>query len=114
MIANLASTWLVPLVYVDFELRQDYIARVLCIERDKPMTVCKGSCFLSLRLRKVAEQQEKEAQVNPLEIIFFFQKTQLESLSHTFEKFVATTYPAFTDQKRSNPHLMGIFHPPRS
>lgn len=33
-----------------FQLNRDYIAEVLCINRDKPITVCQGQCFLDARL----------------------------------------------------------------
>ncbi len=33
-----------------FQLNRDYIAEVLCINRDKPITVCYGQCFLEKNL----------------------------------------------------------------
>ena len=69
----LASTLMVPLVYLDFEVRKDYIAKVLCINRDKPITVCGGQCFLAKQLNKVKGQQEKDAQhAHQVEQINFF------------------------------------------
>lgn len=33
-----------------FQLNRDYIAEVLCINRDKPITLCNGQCFLEKNL----------------------------------------------------------------
>lgn len=33
-----------------FQFNRDYIAEVLCINRDKPITLCQGQCFLDARL----------------------------------------------------------------
>lgn len=114
IIANLASAWLVPLIYMDFELRQDYIAEVLCIERDKPMTVCKGKCFLSDQLDRAMEQQENEEQLSPVEITFFFHQHAFELATNPLKALTNRTYSAYAEQLHANPSLKGIFHPPRS
>lgn len=33
-----------------FQLNRDYIAEVLCINKEKPMTMCNGQCFLDKNL----------------------------------------------------------------
>ena len=37
-----------------FDLNRDYIAEVLCINKEEPLTICHGQCFLNKNL-KVAE-----------------------------------------------------------
>ncbi|UTW62327.1 hypothetical protein KFE98_20365 [bacterium SCSIO 12741] len=32
--------------FVDFKINQDYIAEVLCINRNEPITMCYGQCYL--------------------------------------------------------------------
>ncbi|UOQ78013.1 hypothetical protein MUN84_05160 [Hymenobacter sp. 5516J-16] len=41
-------------------LNQDYIARVLCINRDKPQLKCNGKCHLRKQLKAVAEHEKKQ------------------------------------------------------
>ncbi|MEO1256278.1 MAG: hypothetical protein AAFY41_15525, partial [Bacteroidota bacterium] len=89
-------------------------ARVLCVEREKSISVCQGRCYLSDQLKRVAEQQEKETEVNPVEITFFFQKSVSVLATETFSELEIILYASFEDQKQSNPHLKGIFHPPRA
>jgi hypothetical protein len=45
-------------ILIDFKINQDYIAKFLCINREKPMSTCNGKCYLTKQLKK-AEEQEK-------------------------------------------------------
>ncbi|MCA0234589.1 MAG: hypothetical protein LCH91_29310 [Bacteroidetes bacterium] len=57
------KTLLVPFVYLDFELRKEYIVQQLCENRFKPELQCDGKCYLAKQLHKVAEDNaSKEAQ----------------------------------------------------
>ena len=49
-------------VYIlgDFLVNQEFIAEVLCINKDKPMLNCDGQCFLATQLKK-AEEKERSA-----------------------------------------------------
>ena len=40
----------VPLSYLNFKLHQDYYAKVLCENPEKPITVCGGICYLKKQL----------------------------------------------------------------
>jgi hypothetical protein len=53
----------VPFVYLDFELRKEYIIQHLCENRFTPQLHCDGKCYLAKQLHKVAEEQARnEAQ----------------------------------------------------
>ncbi|WP_254562095.1 hypothetical protein [Dyadobacter diqingensis] len=54
----LVKAWVLPLLYLDFEIRRDYIIANLCVNRDKPMMHCDGKCYLA---KRIAEAKEKEA-----------------------------------------------------
>lgn len=47
--------------YVEFELNKEYIAEFLCINKEKPMTICGGKCYLSKELQKANEQDKSLA-----------------------------------------------------
>ncbi|HCR48127.1 MAG TPA: hypothetical protein PLL64_04350 [Rhodothermales bacterium] len=54
---------LVPLwVQLDFSRRQDYIRKVLCINRGNPEMKCNGKCYLKKRLIKTDQEQQKQQQ----------------------------------------------------
>ena len=46
-------------IYVNFKLNQDFIAEVLCINKDKPVSNCNGNCYLSKQLKVQEEKEEK-------------------------------------------------------
>ncbi|UOQ68840.1 hypothetical protein [Hymenobacter volaticus] len=48
-------------IVANWWLNRDYVARVLCINRDKPAMHCNGKCHLAKRLRAAAatEQQQR-------------------------------------------------------
>ncbi|MBN8588883.1 MAG: hypothetical protein J0L94_11255 [Rhodothermia bacterium] len=59
---------LVPLwVQLDFVRRQDYIRKVLCINRNKPGMQCNGKCYLRLRLQKTDQDQQKQQEKGSVE-----------------------------------------------
>lgn len=109
--STLSSSFLVPLVYLDFEIRRDYIEKVLCIERDKPITVCKGSCVLKGRLDLANDfnQNEQESR-EPIEIVFFIQTTSIQEKTASF--ILAERERVFDYSSNYESHLNDIFHPP--
>jgi len=50
-------------VVADYLLNKDYIAKVLCVNRDKPEMKCNGKCHLAKQLKKqdVAEGQTEKS-----------------------------------------------------
>ena len=48
--------------FMEYELNRDFIARVLCINKDKPQRKCNGKCHLGKQLKKAAEQEKNSQQ----------------------------------------------------
>lgn len=44
-----------------FQLNRDYIAKVLCINKEEPITMCHGQCFLDNNLDDGNEQTNADA-----------------------------------------------------
>lgn len=67
MFKRLASFFLIVLIvcssfnrlffFAGYELNKNYIANVLCENKDKPQLNCEGKCFLS---KKIAEAEKKQ------------------------------------------------------
>jgi len=47
--------------FIDFQLRKDYIAKVLCINKDRPELHCDGTCYLAKKV-KALEERENQSQ----------------------------------------------------
>ena len=104
---------LVPLIYLDFEVRKDYIAKVLCIKRDKPMTVCGGSCYLAKKLDLAQKQEEKKEAINPSEISFFHElNVQIEVSRNNFS-ILKSSFFKYNEPYSGLLNSFDIFHPPR-
>ncbi len=44
-----------------FQANRDYIAEVLCVNKEKPMTMCNGQCFLVRNLSLADDETPKQA-----------------------------------------------------
>ena len=107
------STLMVPLIYLDFNLRREYIAKVLCINKEEPITICGGHCYLIKQLGKAGEQQEKEATTNHKSEILFFSlllaRLDFSSLANELDQNPAKWEALMA----SSAFLADIFRPPQ-
>jgi hypothetical protein len=58
--AMLFKAFLAPAVFIDFKLNQDYISKVLCINRDKPELECDGHCILMDKMKSTQDADSPE------------------------------------------------------
>lgn len=111
---NLGSMLSTPLIYLDYELRKDYIAKVLCIEREKPITACNGKCYLNTRLEAaLPDGTEEELPVTLQEIRLSrldVQQPTPEQPHHWFERNTSRTFHTYYYSFLS---VTDILHPPQ-
>jgi len=48
-------------IIVNFKINQDFIAKVLCVDKDKPESNCHGTCHLSKQLSETDNDDQKKA-----------------------------------------------------
>jgi hypothetical protein len=62
-----------------FHLNRDYIAKVLCENRQRPELKCNGNCYLAKKLKQQEETQDKEttSQVQNLPVIQLFSQAAI-------------------------------------
>jgi len=95
-----------------FQMNREYIAQVLCINKEKPASTCNGQCFLKMKLGLVEEPTEGATRA-PL-------KAQVEILLFIISKnnFKFDRIPTQTETNTSylfdwlNITLANPFHPP--
>ena len=98
-------------VYVGFEFNKNYIATVLCINRDKPVLKCNGKCYLSKQLKQAAEKeknQERAASKSVLHDACMSQEIVMEVSSQLLMPSVRMELPFALPT-----HSAMIFHPPQ-
>lgn len=66
LVLMLVKAWVVPLVYLDYELRKEYIIANLCVNRDNPIVVCGGKCYLAKKIVETKKQEDRQAEQNYL------------------------------------------------
>ncbi|MBL7923257.1 MAG: hypothetical protein JNL88_03575 [Bacteroidia bacterium] len=95
---------------LNFELRRDYFAKVLCVKRDIPGNCCKGTCQLN---KELGEQSEREKNQGPLQVLFqdtvLFDLLELHLKFYYHEETLADHVPAREVLKGT---VGGIFRPP--
>lgn len=112
----LVKAWVIPLLYLDFEIRRDYIVANLCENRNRPQLNCNGKCYLAKRIAESRKQEERQAEKQYMANLIYqvmnvnnthslFQEATIENLSVTMVFNYIT--PA-----RLLPAADDIFHPP--
>jgi hypothetical protein len=110
------KTLLVPVVYLDFEMRKDFIIQNLCENRFKPQLNCNGQCYLAKKLHKIAEdnatkETQKQGQFMKKIIEEVFDTTPLFSLDLGFKNLSPkSNYPPCIAHIQS--FTLSLFHPP--
>jgi len=96
-----------------FQLNQDFIAEVLCVNKEKPDIMCHGQCFLDKNL-EVADSQTPEdgtAPVGKQNIdfpVFIISESQCPLIDFMLCKLQEVDY----DASISSEHTSVPFHPP--
>jgi len=100
---------------IDYLLHKDYIAKNLCVNRNKPKSCCKGKCYLVKQLKKTSANTEGDSKNTEKRI----------QLRETDEFLAAKTWQAVIQKKdiyylifnSSNLQLLAvnaIFVPPKT
>lgn len=108
MLAQTFSQWL---IVMDYEINKDYIAKVLCENKNRPQLKCKGKCQM---MKKLAEE-EKQQQSSELKA--GNQSLIVSSTAHFASLQKPAVSESFIDyQELPVPHTVtrsyAIFHPP--
>ncbi len=102
-------------ILIDFKINQDFIAKVLCINREKPMSMCNGKCYLSEQLKKAEEQEEKQAPTSKkerFEVVYYHSKSSF-NLPIYIDSFAGKLNPACVDEFYTSSFIANIFRPPK-
>lgn len=97
-----------------FELNKDYIAKTLCINRDKPAMKCCGKCYLRKQLKKVDDNDASKKQsdrAGKAEALVYILPAALPHQTSSVPVISSIQHPA--GQHLYDSRLpVRIFHPP--
>ena len=110
------KTLLVPVVYLDFEMRKDFIIQNLCENRFKPQLNCNGQCYLAKKLHKIAEDnatKETQKQGASMKKILeeVFETTPLFSYKLMFENLSSKSIYSY-QLAHPQSFVLSLFHSP--
>lgn len=100
---------------IEYVVNYDYIAKVLCVNKDKPAMKCNGKCHLMKELAKASEgdkpnSNDKKSTHSESEVLFFEPIKSLEITQITLSN------KGKSNSKYSNLYsyleLHSVFHPP--
>jgi hypothetical protein len=115
LLSVLAAYLVLPVIpIVDFLINREYIAKNLCINRDKPKSCCKGKCHLVKQLKKNSTNTENEnkdrgksAQYKQLDE--FLVNKSCQPIIHK----TASDYLTINSSKLQQLSIAAIFVPPK-
>jgi hypothetical protein len=98
-------------ILINFRINQEYIARVLCENKEKPELKCNGNCQLTKQLKKEEQkQQQLPPQLKIREVIQIVSE-QLDSLIENLECRKNSFFTPFTGSLRIG-YQSHVFIPP--
>lgn len=105
------------LPYLEYAVNYDYISTVLCINKDKPESTCKGKCHLNKKVAETVEAQIPDQENESVPLVLTARDFS-PAMLHDFSIFIAA--PFFEVGKYSvkdflyqNEIFYSIFHPPQ-
>lgn len=99
-------------MYASYYANKDYVAGMLCENRDRPAMHCEGKCFLNKQLRKAGEEKHPEHNsAKIIEVCVYVepasnQQQQLPVVPPSIQ------YPAFHPGHYAYNYHYSCFHPP--
>ncbi len=108
----LGQTFSKCFLVLDYQWNKDYIAKWLCVNRDRPAMKCEGKCYLCKKLKADAKKDQENPErrmENRTELISYWTAWQL---IHPASIAVRSQYPLFAERvsvRCANP----FFHPPQ-
>lgn len=97
-------------VVTNYLINYDYIANVLCINKDKPELKCNGKCHLNKELKKDDERKDKEIK-STFEVYFFCHTPQISS-ENIFSPIEINKPENLYLKKEQVGFTSSVFHPP--
>jgi len=99
-------------VMLDFYINQDYIAKNLCVNRDKPMMHCNGKCHLKKKLNEEDKKEHESPERSSDKTEIFYAAWYRQELPAPFMTSIARNYvfPYCIGTPEDRP--TGVFHPP--
>jgi hypothetical protein len=111
-----AKSLVVPALFLNYELRKDYIIQNFCENKNRPELKCDGQCYLAKQIKAAQDEDERKATDSFLSKLYQVEHIENDSnmsLSYDYDLYffpqsmIETAQHLFAQNFNS-----AIFHPP--
>jgi hypothetical protein len=105
---------ILPVVPIfDYLINKDYIAKNLCVNKDKPKSCCKGKCYLVKQLKKTSQHSSEQKNEPPKRMQFReLYDSILNNVSIPISNSHPIRYNIFLSLKQGTVYLQSVYVPP--
>jgi hypothetical protein len=109
---------LAPAIFLDFELRKDFIIKNYCVNKYRPALNCDGKCYLAKQIKNTQQEDERQA-TNRFVFEFFgleilFNNSSYKNIFSTLiQKSLSTENNFYNYSNYFHTRYGSIFHPPK-
>lgn len=101
-------------IILAFKVNQDYIAKALCENKDKPQMHCNGRCVLAKKLKQAEQNEEKQrAQSQEKANVLFFCKMNRLKVEECLLSLQRRDFNSFYLRFKPSSFSNDIFKPPQ-
>jgi len=100
------------IIYLNFKVNQDEIAKTLCIQKEMKNNHCNGKCYLAKQLKKAAEKEKQESSnlKEKQELVYIPSDSEHHLVRAVSIKKTRIMISRYCEKPKSIP--VSIFHPP--
>lgn len=97
-------------IVINYQVNKEFIAKNLCVNRDKPKSCCEGKC----ELKKQLDEEDKKENIPTSTFKDKFEKQNYYSPNlNVFAYQISEATPNFKYlSRKTNSYLQQVFHPP--
>jgi hypothetical protein len=114
----LVKMCIVPIIYLDYQLRKDFIIATLCENRNRPQLHCDGKCYLAKKIEDAKKQEQRQAANDFLTKMLSAQTPLSDLSSGNFLNNAPAVAPAktvgfdYSSSLNGRNLVLDFFHPP--
>lgn len=103
------------MVFVDFAMNQDYIAKELCEKKNVVKSDCNGKCYIAKQLKAQQEQDQNKQSSHTFQKVevLFFHDSLNEDLNFNVISFLSSKTYTYIKRIYFEEIIDRIFHPPK-
>lgn len=111
----MAAYLIIPAIpVIDYLIHKDYIAKNLCVNKNKPHSCCKGKCHMVKQLQKTSQNPDKNPRNSNSRVqIKEVNEFVLNRISTHFSKITRHTYLIYNKLAYNQVEFAAIFVPPK-